>query len=116
MIHRTSKNTNYRHGGKWISLSLPLFSSYPRRQASKVIYTQVYSVPMTLCRPDSFRKQQHNLPEDWLRKEFEKHLSDEEKAQLKAMGSVLEREREPSKPRCRTPKLTRLAKQSIELE
>ena len=27
-------------------------------------------------------KQQHNLPEDWLRKEFEKNLSDEEKAQL----------------------------------
>ena len=33
-------------------------------------------------------KQQHNLPEDWLRKEFEKHLSDEEKAQLKAMGGL----------------------------
>ncbi|MFP3355671.1 hypothetical protein R0K04_30470, partial [Pseudoalteromonas sp. SIMBA_153] len=29
-------------------------------------------------------KQQHNSPEDWLSKEFEKHLSDEEKAQLKA--------------------------------
>ena len=33
-------------------------------------------------------KQQHNLPEDWLRKEFEKNLSDEEKAQLKAMGGL----------------------------
>jgi len=33
-------------------------------------------------------KQQHNLPKDWLRKEFEKHLSDEEKAQLKAMGGL----------------------------
>ncbi|MDO6546800.1 vWA domain-containing protein [Pseudoalteromonas carrageenovora] len=33
-------------------------------------------------------KQQHSLPEDWLRKEFEKHLSDEEKAQLKAMGGL----------------------------
>ncbi|KTF17442.1 vWA domain-containing protein [Pseudoalteromonas sp. H103] len=33
-------------------------------------------------------KQQHNLPEDWLRKEFEKNLSDEEKAQLKAMGEL----------------------------
>ena len=33
-------------------------------------------------------KQKHNLPEDWLRKEFEKHLSDEEKAQLKAMGGL----------------------------
>ena len=33
-------------------------------------------------------KQQNNLPEDWLRKEFEKHLSDEEKAQLKAMGGL----------------------------
>ena len=33
-------------------------------------------------------KQQHNLPKDWLRKEFEKHLSDEDKAQLKAMGGL----------------------------
>ncbi|XQF93871.1 vWA domain-containing protein [Pseudoalteromonas espejiana] len=33
-------------------------------------------------------KQQHKLPKDWLRKEFEKHLSDEEKAQLKAMGGL----------------------------
>ncbi|MFU2509960.1 vWA domain-containing protein [Pseudoalteromonas sp. ASV78] len=33
-------------------------------------------------------KQQHTLPEDWLRKEFEKHLTDEEKAQLKAMGGL----------------------------
>ncbi|MBH0092370.1 vWA domain-containing protein [Pseudoalteromonas sp. SCQQ13] len=33
-------------------------------------------------------KQQHNLPEDWLRKEFEKNLSDEEKAQLKTMGGL----------------------------
>ncbi|GAA68585.1 VWA domain-containing protein [Pseudoalteromonas sp. BSi20429] len=33
-------------------------------------------------------KQQHNLPEDWLRKEFEKNLSEEEKAQLKAMGGL----------------------------
>jgi hypothetical protein len=33
-------------------------------------------------------KQQHNLPEDWLRKELEKNLSDEEKAQLKAMGGL----------------------------
>ncbi|WP_165743878.1 VWA domain-containing protein [Pseudoalteromonas sp. Z9A6] len=33
-------------------------------------------------------KQQHNLPEDWLRKEFEKNLSDKEKAQLKAMGGL----------------------------
>ncbi|KAA1156251.1 VWA domain-containing protein [Pseudoalteromonas fuliginea] len=33
-------------------------------------------------------KQQYNLSEDWLRKEFEKNLSDEEKAQLKAMGGL----------------------------
>ena len=33
-------------------------------------------------------KQQHDLPNDWLRKEFEKHLSDEEKAQLNAMGGL----------------------------
>lgn len=30
----------------------------------------------------------HVLPEDWLRKEFEKHLSDEEKAQLKKLGGL----------------------------
>lgn len=30
------------------------------------------------------------LPEDWLRKEFEKHLSDEEKQQLKALGGLEE--------------------------
>ncbi|SET20101.1 vWA domain-containing protein [Thalassotalea agarivorans] len=28
------------------------------------------------------------LPEDWLRKEFEKHLSDEEKKQIEAMGGL----------------------------
>ena len=33
-------------------------------------------------------KQQHDLPNEWLRKEFEKHLSDEEKAQLNAMGGL----------------------------
>ena len=33
-------------------------------------------------------KQQHALPDDWLRKEFEKHLSEEEKAQLQAMGGL----------------------------
>ncbi|WP_335990342.1 vWA domain-containing protein [Pseudoalteromonas sp. CH_XMU1449-3] len=33
-------------------------------------------------------KQQHDLPNDWLRKEFEKHLSEEEKAQLQAMGGL----------------------------
>lgn len=30
----------------------------------------------------------HVLPEDWLRKEFEKHLSDEEKKQLEALGGL----------------------------
>ncbi|MCU7369473.1 hypothetical protein PEC18_00900 [Paucibacter sp. O1-1] len=30
------------------------------------------------------------LPEDWLRKEFEKHLSQEEKDQLKALGGLEE--------------------------
>jgi uncharacterized protein with von Willebrand factor type A (vWA) domain len=29
-----------------------------------------------------------HLPEDWLRKEFEKHLSDEQKAQIEAMGGL----------------------------
>ena len=28
------------------------------------------------------------LPEDWLRKEFEKHLTEEEKAQLQALGGL----------------------------
>lgn len=32
----------------------------------------------------------HVLPEDWLRKEFEKHLSDEEKKQLEALGGLEE--------------------------
>ena len=32
--------------------------------------------------------QQHNLPSDWLRKEFEKQLSEEEKAQLKSLGGL----------------------------
>ncbi|MFC3034213.1 VWA domain-containing protein [Pseudoalteromonas fenneropenaei] len=31
---------------------------------------------------------QHSLPEEWLRKEFEKHLSEEEKQQLKALGGL----------------------------
>jgi len=30
----------------------------------------------------------HLLPEDWLRKEFEKHLSDEEKEKLKGLGGL----------------------------
>jgi uncharacterized protein with von Willebrand factor type A (vWA) domain len=29
-----------------------------------------------------------NIPDDWLRKEFEKHLTDAEKAELKAMGGL----------------------------
>lgn len=32
--------------------------------------------------------QQHNLPSDWLRKEFEKQLSEEEKTQLKSLGGL----------------------------
>ncbi len=32
--------------------------------------------------------QQQQLPEDWLRKEFEKSLSEEEKAKLNAMGGL----------------------------
>ncbi|KAF7787724.1 hypothetical protein PRUB_a2196 [Pseudoalteromonas rubra] len=32
--------------------------------------------------------QQNALPQDWLRKEFEKHLSEEEKAKLKALGGL----------------------------
>jgi uncharacterized protein with von Willebrand factor type A (vWA) domain len=32
----------------------------------------------------------HLFPEDWLRKEFEKHLSDEEKEKLKALGGLEE--------------------------
>jgi uncharacterized protein with von Willebrand factor type A (vWA) domain len=32
--------------------------------------------------------QQHDLPSDWLRKEFEKQLSEEEKAQLKSLGGL----------------------------
>ncbi|ALU43096.1 vWA domain-containing protein [Pseudoalteromonas rubra] len=32
--------------------------------------------------------QQSALPQDWLRKEFEKHLSEEEKAKLKALGGL----------------------------
>ena len=32
----------------------------------------------------------HILPEDWLRKEFEKHLSEEEKQQLKSLGGLEE--------------------------
>jgi hypothetical protein len=38
---------------------------------------------------DIFTKlQQNNLPSDWLRKEFEKQLSEEEKAQIKALGGL----------------------------
>jgi hypothetical protein len=38
---------------------------------------------------DIFSKlQQNNLPSDWLRKEFEKQLSEEEKAQIKALGGL----------------------------
>lgn len=33
-------------------------------------------------------KQQNELPADWLRKEFEKHLTDEEKQKIKAMGGL----------------------------
>ena len=48
------------------------------------------------------------LPEDWLRKEFEKNLSPEEKAQLKALGglealmkTLKERLEEQKKTSCR---------------
>lgn len=38
---------------------------------------------------DVFSKlQQHQIDPDWLRKEFEKHLTDEEKAQLQALGGL----------------------------
>ncbi|BBN82768.1 VWA domain-containing protein [Pseudoalteromonas sp. A25] len=33
-------------------------------------------------------KKSTNLPDDWLRKEFEKHLTDEQKAQIEAMGGL----------------------------
>lgn len=38
---------------------------------------------------DVFSKlQQHQIDPDWLRKEFEKHLTDQEKAQLQALGGL----------------------------
>ena len=39
---------------------------------------------------DIFSKlqQQHQLPKDWLKKEFEKHLSQEEKDKIKALGGL----------------------------
>lgn len=51
-------------------------------------------------------KQQHNLPEDWLRKEFEKHLSDEEKAQLKSHGRARRAYENPKRAFRRTTKTT----------